>query len=678
MDAMVDDDGRDSYSEDADGESMIDTDFHYPAHSAFPTTNSLPAKHPRATADSQAYPSYPPQPVYDSPRALKRSRYGQGSTFRSTRAGRLNSRQSAVAPLAKAFAKPGPPSLDDSGDVILQSEVLLAALNASAKTGVAQDMHQLTAKTAQELTDLWKKHVDTTSVPGSIGPKNQKSPFDKSNYLASLLLRLYHPFTSQSKPKSATTTFGRSSRFMDLVRQRDVGTAVPKSLLDWLNTYHNPFPEDLPEVLHHRPSPIAHEKFWDMVYATTLRGDLVTAISLLENADFTQADTAMDDGYDEPGYFGRQADAARYVTSQCIDLLKACPAYAEDDWDVRNAEWAIFRNRVRREIQELEAYAESESKDRDTAMDGNNVFQSSTRGAGRDTTMSFSTASRRAESKVPWTVYQNLKILYGQLQGLKDEIAVCTQDWLETAIYLTVWWDGDEDDQSAPNLVASRQSLRQSQLIRPVDVSPTSAYRRQLLYAFATVTDEPEDAVFSVNTMDPLQVGLACICEEDVEGAIGILRTWSLPLASATVEIANAGGWLPQARPGAPGLLDGFDQEDLMVLSHGQDEQPDILKHDHVLSTYADYLSRVDRVTSSDGKSSKEGWDLGCRVLSRLDSLDNAQRNIGQILSDLPLDSAERVDRVLVVCADIGLSNQVQAIAEVSLVLSHTDRNIPH
>lgn len=663
MDGIVDDDGAGSYEDDGAGlynqHGQQDGMFgsRQPVFGAF---NSIPAKH--TIQDSQPFADY------DSPRDLKRSRYGQvlGNSFRGSRAARLDARQSTIASIAKGFAKPANPSLAEPNDLILKSEQLLANLDSDIRIDANSDIDTLTLKTAQRLCDLWKKDVSTESIPGGIGPKSQ-SALDQSNYLASLLLRLYHPFASHKPKTSASTPFGRSSRFTDLVLQRAAITTVPRALLDWLNTYHNPFPEDLPEVLHHKPAPIAHEKYWDMIYATTLRGDLATAISLLDGADFSKADTAMDDGYDQPGYHGRQAEAASYVTSRCIDLLESCPAYAEDDWDVKNAEWAIFRNRVRREIQELEAFAESDSKDRDSTMDGANVFQSSTAGPGRNG-LSFSTASRRAESKVPWTVYQNLKILYGQIQGLKDEISVCTQDWLETAVYLTVWWDGEDDETAAAgNLAASRHSLRQSQQIRPVDVSPTSSYRRQLLYAFATVTDDPEDTVFAVNTMDPLQVALACICEENVEGLVGILRGWSLPIASAVVEIASAGGWLPQSRSSGHGLLDGFDQDDLMVLSHGQEEQPGTFNRDEVLSAYADVLASEEKFVSSDGKTVKEGWDLACRVLSRLDSLDAAQRKIGQLLAEIPLDSGDRVDRVLAVCIDIGLPDQVRAIAEVSL-----------
>ncbi|KAL1296601.1 hypothetical protein AAFC00_000094 [Neodothiora populina] len=653
MDMMGDGgDMGDEYSNYAEADDDMDAMFgiRQPAFSAA-AANSLPSKH--AMVDFQT----------ESPRALKRSRYGRvmNESLHSSRAARLESRQPAMPAIAKGLSTPSPSALKEPGDVILKTEQLLSSLDASVTTQSALDPHLLLHSTASQLTDLWRKHLSTQSLSGGIGPKNRDSPFETANYLASLLLRLYHPFISQHNPRSASNPFAQSSSSVSLVLQRDAVATIPRSLLDWLNTYHNPFPQDLPEVLGNRPAPIAHEKYWDMVYATTLRGDLATAISLLEAADFTQADTAMDDGYDEPGYQGRQADAAHYVTSRCIDLLRSCPAYTDDDWDVKNAEWAIFRNRVRREIQHLEAFAESDSKDRDTAIDGSNVFQSSAMGSGRGG-MSFSTASRRAESKVPWTVYQNLKILYGQLQGLKDEIAVCTQDWLETAIFMTVWWDGDDDDQLPGT--ASRHSLRPSHQVRSVDVSPTSSYRRQLLFAFATITDDPEDTVFAVNTMDPLQVGLACICEEDIEGVVGILRGWSLPIAVAVVDIASAGGWLPQGRAGAQGLLDGFDQDDLMVLSHGQPNNQDSLSRDQVLTAYADILAKEDSITSSDGKTSKEGWDMACRVLSRLDDLDAAQRKIGAILADIPLDSAERVDKLLAVCIDIGLPEQVRAIAE--------------
>ncbi|GAB7353175.1 hypothetical protein MBLNU459_g3704t2 [Dothideomycetes sp. NU459] len=628
-----------------------------PAFSAInaPKTNAAPA-------DSQPYDDY------EEPRGLKRSRYGEvmGNSFRSSRAMHLEKREPAIPAIAKALAAKSAPLVNEADDCVLRSEMLLSALHASLRTGAGGDLDLLVMRTAQQLGDLWQKHSQTRSLPASIGPKNQNSNMDRANYLASLLLRLHHPFANDQKSKTNAGPFAKSSRYMDLVLQNDAATPVPKALLDWLNTYHNPFPEDLVEVVQHRPAPVAHEKFWDMIYATTLRGDLATAIDLLETADFTMADSAVEDGYDEPGYTGSQLAAVRYVTSRCVDLLRSCPAFADGDWDVKNADWSIFRNRVRRELQDLAAYAEEGSTDRDNPGAGGNVFGSSMFGASRNG-MSFSTASRRAESKVPWVIYESLKILYGQLQGLKSEIMISTQDWLEATVLLTVWWDGEDDDVipgPAGSLSASRRSLRQSQQIRPVDVSPTSAYQRQLTFAFASVTDEPEDTVFGINTLNPLHVGLACICENDVQGVVGILQSWSLPIASALVEMASAGGWLPRAKNQNAGLMDGFDHDDLMVLSHGQDQPSNDFKRDSVLIDYADSLTKKNELKSGDGKLVKEGWDLACRVLSRLESLDTAQRRTGEILSKLALNSSERVDKVLAVCNEIGLPDQVRSIAE--------------
>lgn len=668
-----DEDEQDEYAEEhqeaeeeAGAESMYEEenhtmDFNYSNGPGFQSINP-------SRTNNAAYTESQADDDYEEPRGLKRSRYGEimGTSFRSSRMMQLEKRTPAIPAIAKGLATKSASVISEPDDCILQSERLLSKLNVSFNTGSGDDLETLAIRTAQHVAEVWQKYTQTRSLPASIGPKDQKSNIDKANYLASLLLRLHHPFVNEKKSRSEGNNFGRSSRYMDLILQTEAVTTVPKALLDWLNTYHNPFPDDVRELLEHRPAPVAHEKFWDMMYAITLRGDIATAIELLENADFSIADSALEDGYEEPGYVGHQLTAVRYVTSRCVDLLKSCPAFIDGDWDVKNANWSVFRSSVRRELQDLEAYAEGGNADRDNA--GGNVFGQSSFGASR-TGMSFSTASRRAESKVPWTIYESLKTLYGQLQGLQTEIMVATQDWLEATIYLTVWWDGEDDD-AIPgpngNLAASRRSLRQSQQIRPVDVSPTTAYRRQLTYAFASVTDEPEDTVFGVNTMNPLHVGLACIFEDDVQGVIRVLQAWSLPIVSAVVELAGTGGWLPRGSKPNDGFMDGFDQDDLMVLNHGQDKQSDGFNSDNLLIEYANLLSKKDQFKSSDGRSAKEGWDLACRVLSRLHSLETAQRKIEEILSHIELNSPERVDRVLAVCDEIGLPDQVRSIAEVS------------
>lgn len=623
---------------DADGESILDGPLN--PNSAFPSAFSgIKPLQPTTT---------------NSPRGLKRSRYGDvmGNSLRqSTGLSMEKDRQTAIPGIAKSLANKALPTLSESDDMILRTDNLMAQLDADIKLSQGGQSPAVLSRTAQELSQLWQKHTQSKSQPGAIGPKSQ-SNVDKANYLAQLLLRLHHPFTTAPDVQNP---FSRSSVFSNLVLASDKTAPIPRALLDWLNTYHNPFPDDFAEVMQHRPTPAAHERFWDIVYACTLRGDLVNTISLLETADWTQADSAIEDGYEEPGYEGNHLYAVREVVARCVDLLHTCPAVTENDWDVKSADWAIFRNRTRRELKDLQDFAEADSQDKTQA------FQASAFGRG---SMSFSTASRRAESKVPWAIYESLRTLYGQLLGKKDEVMVATQDWVEAVIFLTAWWDGEDDDVALDDLAASRRSLRQSQSIRQVDVSPLSAYKRQLLLAFASVTDQPEEDEFYLNTLNPIHVGLGCICEDDMQGLIGLFKSWSLPIASAVVELASAAGWLPSP---AVSILDAFDQDDLMVLSHGQPSQSDMIKRDDVLVEYASALSEKDSFKNAAGKPVQEGWDLACRVLGRLDSFDLAKTKISELLGQVVLDSSSRVDKVLAVLNEIGLPDQVREVAEVSL-----------
>lgn len=653
------------YSEDAEGEEMeqdnseMDTDRS--ARSYTQSAMSSPRRNgfrsPRGLG------------ALDSPRGLKRSRLGEvmdKSYYSPGNSKPTQPRDSAVPGIAKALAATmSKPTLVEPDELVLQSEQLLANLDESLKTRGGGDVDDLVSRTAAQLGSLWEKSVEKESKQGDIGPKNRKSGITNANYLASLLLQLHHPHAGQQNPSKSVLQPGHSTRFTNLVLRSNEGTPVPKALLDWLNTYHNPYPDDLDEVLQCKPNPTSSERFWDVIYATILRGNFTATLQLLETARFDEADTALEDGYEEPGYHGQQLRSVEHVVDQLIDLLKTCPAVRDGDWDVRDTEWTLFRNRVRGNLEDLEAYAEGDSADRSNANDSM-AFQSSRFGRSKND-FSVSAMSRRAESKVPWTIYENLRCVYGQLQGSKPEVTLCAQDWLEATIFLTAWWDGEEEGALSGSLAASRRSLRQSQHTRQVDVSPLAAYQKQLLAAFASITDKPEDTAFGLNTVDTIQVGLACVLEGNVEGAVDIVRGWSVPVAAALVEIASAGGWLPEARPRSRGLMEGLDEDDLMVLSSGQERQHGDAKRDDVLISYANLLADRDAFSSQDGKLVREGWELACRVLSRLNSAETAQRKIGQLLAEVPLDDTDRVDKVLAVCADLGLSEQVQGISEVGV-----------
>lgn len=572
-----------------------------------------------------------------SPRGLKRSRNGEV---------RNEAISGDFAAIARGMSSKTAP-LTEPDDLVLQQEALMVRMESRKDLAAAQSA-------ATGLTRLYARQTAATTKDGSIGPENTDG-LSRSAYLSSLLLALHHP--SPSLKSSATKT------------------TIPRALLDWLETHHNPFPDLYQTVLATDPSPSAHECFWDCIYSLLIRGRLAYAVRLLRTAGWENAATCEDDSQPD-GYTDHQLDAIEEVSERAARLLEACPAVNEGNWDVRGPDWELWRQRVRQTLRDLEAFA-GEEGEMDVSQMGasKNVF-------------SLSAASKKASSKVPWTVYSNLKLCYIMLLGSPDEILDASQDWLEGCLYMTIWWDGDD----ASSAEAARSSMRaclskprQQQKTREVDVTPSAAYCKRLADAFAYVTaDEVEDPVFKPDTLDPVQVGLCCVLTGSVEGAINLLRSWSLPAAEAVTEIAALAGWLPATRPRsrgqglAVGVMDedgdGFSSEDLMVLSHGPGgphrtsgpQSSGQVSRDGILVAYADALVAKAAFVSPDRRTEKEGWELAISVLGRLDDQRQAERKIEGVLEGLELRDEERVDRILVTCGELSLEVQGRSIAEVS------------
>lgn len=494
---------------------------------------------------------------------------------------------SVMAGIAQRLANNAPlPKLHESERVILQSQSIVAELDAKVRRA-PRDADEILLETTAQLTKLWGTHANAATKQGALGPQST-DPFTLANYIATLLLQLHYPHTAN--PQAASRASRPSAR-------PSHGTTVPKGLLDWLNKYHLPFPDDFGAIHIYQPAPAAHESFWDVVYASALRGRLDRVVQLLRDAGWDEAVTALDDGSPDPGYTGHQLANTETVIGRCVRTIEGCPGYQHSDWDVKGVEWSIFRQRTRTALEDLETFAEGSNLDESAA--GGNIFQRSMRGS----TMSLSTASRRAESKVPWSIYENLKLLYGLLLGQTEEILMTAQDWLEASLYLTIWWDGQDHDDPGASL--GRSGMRKStvQKTREVDITPLAAYRKRLADAFATVTENPQDAVFSVDTLDSLQVGIACVLDDSVGNAVRMLRKYSMTIAISVVEIAALGDWLPLVRPrsGRNDLLDqGFSREDLLVLSHGPvATNPDDIDRDEFLCEYADLLAERTKVCSA-------------------------------------------------------------------------------
>lgn len=579
-----------------------------------------------------------------SPRGLKRSR-----------SGKVQSRKESDLPgIARGLVKQATPApLREPDDLILASEEVISGLEAKAKRQPQDELHGSLATGAAKLSKLWSQHARPTTKEADLGPVTNDA-LASASYVGSFVLQLHHPYSAKPVQPPAPGRFQRSSATQQIAPTH--ATALPRALIDWLDLHHNPYPDDFNSILMHRPSPSNNDSFWDVIYACALRGRFDRVMRLLRDAGWENAITAEEDGFDGAGYEGQQLDNTEAVVEQCINILESCPGHRHNDWDVKNPEWSLFRQRIRRAISDLEELAEGEG---DESGRGNAFSQSEFRG-------SLSTASRRAESKVPWTIYENLKALYGQLLGSFDEIALVSQDWLEASVFLTVWWDGEASgDLGRASL---RKSITGGQRTREVDVTPLAAYRRRLADALALVTDEPEDTVFQVDTMNPVLVGIACAMEDNVDGVLALLQTWSVPVAAAVVEIAGLGDWLPQARPRSRDLVEqGFSSEDLMVLSHGPSSliPNGGIERDGVLKHYADLLVARPSFHTADGSTAREGWELAVSVLGRLDDQNAAQRKISDQLGRIEIDDETSVDKVLTLCSELGLTAQARAISEV-------------
>lgn len=585
-------------------------------------------------------------------------------------------REASVVPvLAKDMSSQlGVAKLDDPDDLIMETEDLVSQLYDlnSTDDGPERALEIALPVISERLHVLWNEYGDTTSARApkqgdhivGIGPDRNSPLFQSAIFLATLLLQLHHPRPAKGKQAFAISRTIQPSPFSSSLQSAHPpqnSMAIPNILIDWLYEYHSPFRIATLNTMTHEPNPTADFNFWDILFCSTLRGQIQDVVKLLKDSDFTHACTARQDGQDQDGYRGIQLGNIERVINRAIQLLEICPALQDGDWNVSGLQWQVFRKRVDQALDDLATLAEGRDRDFDPAE---STFEATNFGINRRVPV-LSQSTRRAESRVPWTIFQNLKALYGILLGGTTEIVSLSQDWIEATIALTIWWDGndDDDDFEVGSLAMTRRSLRRSQSRsgRLVDLNSNAAYLRRLAFAFARVTDTSEDEMFQISPVNPVEVGLASIFEGNTEDVIGLLQGWSLPIASTIVEIASLGGWYESPAGGA--RLDGFDESDLLVLSYGQQEQA--YTRDGILVDYAEALCGKDVLQHTCTKKTKEGWELAIGIVSRLGDSKIVQRKVGGLLRRISLDSDKRVDKILDVCRLFGMKQEGRNIAEV-------------
>ena len=541
-------------------------------------------------------------------------------------------------------------ALEEPDEMILRTEDAIGSLNEEIRASPDPDIAQTAISTrAIELVIFWQSYSKfesfRTSTAG-IGPGDSASSIQKASFLSSLLLALHHPPPSQ--PPSISSTRYSSSRSLSLVPASSPSSApIPQVLLEWLDKYHVSYDDLLRNVRSASPNCTAHELFWDAVQSLVLRGKLQDVMQLFSEADFQYAVTALDDGGERPGYAGARLQTVQGMVYRARQVLDGCPGSRYGDWQVDGSEWDLYRKRVSSELEYLMQAAEGPSGD-----DEDEVFQAENFGI-RKTGNALIRSSQKPQRNVPWSIYQNLKIMYSILLGSAVEIIAQSLDWLEATTALTVWWDGSEED-----TIAS-WSLNVSRSQRPNEPQLNEdPYLSRLSASFLCVTDPDDKDAFQINTMSLLEVGLGSVLQGNVEGALTSLRTYSLCIAAAVAEIGSLAGWLGSSDSSKPA---GLNQEDLMVLSYGVD--PVGVRKDDILIAYAEALFEREELRTPDGVV-REGWELSISITSRLDDDDLVRSTTSHFLYQLPLINQQRMDKLVSLCTELGLEEEARKVSE--------------
>jgi hypothetical protein len=642
---------------------------------------------PRSTSTSQQ------KFIYSNPNNAKRAkldeRWATSSPAAATKL-KLDPRRkpsqlpSIVRDLASRSSRA---AVTEPDDMIIDTEDQIGELYDKTRDAEYReiDLPATLSEVSTALTAIWdscaareRDAAGPYRAAGGIGPGESATGIEKASFLTSLLLPLYQPPLVNVSAGPRSSAIRATSRSLVLSGPNaKTYVATPKVLLDWLNGNHHPQTDDAQELRAVSPNPTASPNFWNVIQAAVLRGRFAEVAELLRSADFNYARSALQDGLAQPGYRGAQLQNIQKSVNKAIQLLESSPLVQYDDWDVTGVEWAAYRKRVNSALLELEEFAEGQDPHTSQSTAGGAPrfqaanFRISQGPSAAQNGFSFAQSARMAESRVPWSIYQSLKGIYGIILGQIPAIMTQARDWVEATIGLTAWWDGEDDgdvfEQSANGFgmstTSNKSSKIKSQLPRSVDANRQDAYIRRLDYSFGAVTDDASGTGYQLNTLNSLEVGLASVFEGNVESVLQLLQTWSLGVASAVAEVATSGGWWDTSA-GKKSLSGFLSENDLMVLSYGQDGNVSgRLRKDDILTAYAEGLFRRPKLRNDTGV--REGWELALEVLSRLDDANTMRKMVSELLDRLPLDNIDRVDKVVLLCTDLGLENEGRKISEV-------------
>jgi hypothetical protein len=567
----------------------------------------------------------------------------RASTLRSTMA---RGKELKYATLAKDLhTHLGYAALSEPDAIILKTEDIINRLYDEG-VGPEDDEEKLDNTLSQAssklVNDVWTPHVD--SLPASsdehsakVGPSPYAPAFEKALYLANLVLRIHHTPAVQDQ-------YGAFH-----------APLLPEILFKWQEDEHNLDGDQINIILQHRPAPAAHALFWQCVFNALVRGNISGTIQLLRNAGW---ESVKKTPRGEAAYVGQALANINRVVGDLCQILELCPAVANKSWDIRSSDWTLFRLKAKGAKEALISFAEGNTRPHHAASRFNDP-ETYNSPSGKS---SLTGLARKAESQIPWDVYESLQSLYAILIGEPEAILAAAQDWCEATIGLFGWWDDGHNNRG--------RSLSHSRSAHSAHMVPGDEdFLDRLALSLQTATETD----FHFNSADPVEVSIACAFEGNVEGVIGFLRLWSLPIATAVAEIASLGRWLPPPEPQNLISMSEFDMEDLEVLGMGRNtspEDPDGIK-DSTLIHYARTLRERKEISgiTPRGRVCREGWEMAVQVVGRMDSHERSEQMVQELLHDVltTIDEHSRttVDKMWRLLNDLGMINFAEDTAEV-------------
>ncbi|TWU79179.1 hypothetical protein ED733_008894 [Metarhizium rileyi] len=566
--------------------------------------------------------------MLNTPAATDRVRKEAEDIFRrSSRrlGGSMRNRHFQFATIARdMYTQHDPARIMEKPELILKTEDLVCRLYDEG-IGAVDDVEKMDSSLANityQLVKLWNDYVEDLPQPegedfATIGPGADAESFEKAAYVAHLVLRLHH------------------TRF-DNDEEDEKIPPLPEVLFDWQQASHNLYPDQLHEISRYKPSPACHGLYWQTLRNALLRGDVSGASQLLKNAGWENVRRGP---RSDMAYTGKALENVRRFAEATCDMLEKCPAMA-GDWDIWNSSWTLFRVQARGSLDRLTLFAEG----RDLPFSDCPEPQS------------ISTMARKASSQIPWDVYENLQIVYAIVLGNHESIMETAQDWCEATVGLFGWWD-DRSQQHTNMRFAHPRGFQASSEPR---LGASADYFERLGSAFRLVLQSN----MSPNPVNPVEVAIASCFEGNVNGVIGLLRIWSLPVASSVAEIASLGKWLPPTATSKSLPTDTLDMDDLALLGvapPSTDELEGI--KDTTLVLYARELAGIERLSAQ-----KDGWEMAIQVLGRMDMPEKSEAVVGELLRDLlvtlDVNSSKTVDRMWRILNDLGMIVYAEETAE--------------